>query len=1216
MNYTNLIGLESQISYERAAHVCDIKLLVKINFTSVIQVVCSSYNVLLTTHNFENVEIILATDFLGLLTEQGRANVITHLRFQLDEIYDINLDDDFWVSHEQAFLDFTLLAVNETILHESTQLSVTMNVKMLSTFNEHANVAIYMAQIVWEQGVVINRLESNEYEATPETMELTCPICLEPYVQGAIGTATPCKHMFHKRCLFRQDLLDTKVREVAGNLSRERVAESTAGDATASTSRMHIHYALLRQLTPSRDRWTLKVRLNRMWITKNFTTKEIWGQDMLLIDENDEQIHASVPRDIIPQFDDILKEGDIIHLTKFNVSKSNGTYRPIDGEYKIYFKNDTIVNGSTIKFTIWDEMLDEIPIDLSQLPSIPVILIVTSTIVDMFKGTATMTTFERESKALISQSVQELIDLENEDNGHDLIEQKLQNFSLKQKNGDAGSVEISVSDYYEKSGMTLSYSAEFSCINAGKPKRRIYLRLEICDLVSLQRENSAMFPQFGATSETLSKAATSVMFRIGTDAHLYDDPDDVNIAPLLDSRYESEKCEALKRLLALIAQGFDVSKFFPQVVKNVASHSLEVKKLVYLYLLHYAEKHGDDGNRHQAGYVLQQLTKPNDSDHDSIERGGLWTHELDAGTSRAPLDVDPALAGGCRSRLEASIYQAEGLRVPTGPTTDMVDKNSTEKSKKRTKQWEIARKASEERVISYGDMQGHIWEPGGSNFSQPGIPNIVPYVDSYWIEFLVRSFNFVHSFWQEMEASSSMEVNRFLGNLNNATSRVFGKVFCFTCRVIGYGKYCGRICNRHILGVGLLKLWLVAIGVTCSQKMSPVMEVEIKCPFCESEFVEEIGSNNKIENGEIVVGSDQMPYVYGRPNEALLSINCFQKDLSDPNPLVRAWALRAMAGIRIHDIAPIVLVAVGKCARDPSAYVRKCAANALPKLNDLHQEENANALEEIVCILLIDHSPGVVGAAAAAFNSVCPNSLLLIGRNFRRLCETLPDVEEWGQIVLIEILLRYIVARHGLMKESVMFSSRPKYEEANIDFHAVYNNGGASNMGTRSEDSNFCMLLSRCYIEGPDEYLSRASNLSTDAFGLNCKDSMCNKDNSDVKVLLQCTSPLLWSHNSAVVLAAAGVHWIMASMEDVKRIVRPLLFLLRSFNPSKYLVLCNIQVFAKAVPSLFAPHFEDFFISSSDSYPIKSLNLDILSTIATDSSIPSIFQEFQAFSSK
>ena len=86
---------------------------------------------------------------------------------------------------------------------------------------------------------------------------------------------------------------------------------------------------------------------------------------------------------------------------------------------------------------------------------------------------------------------------------------------------------------------------------------------------------------------------------------------------------------------------------------------------------------------------------------------------------------------------------------------------------------------------------------------------------------------------------------------------------------------------------------------------------------------------------------------FRRPNEALLSINCFQKDLGDPNPLVRAWALRTMAGIRLRDIAPIVLVAVGKCARDPSVYVRKCAANALPKLHDLCLEEITTEIEEV-----------------------------------------------------------------------------------------------------------------------------------------------------------------------------------------------------------------------------------------------------------------------------
>ncbi|KAM6580684.1 hypothetical protein CsatA_004458 [Cannabis sativa] len=447
-----------------------------------------------------------------------------------------------------------------------------------------------------------------------------------------------------------------------------------------------------------------------------------------------------------------------------------------------------------------------------------------------------------------------------------------------------------------------------------------------------------MFPQFGATAETLSKASTMV-FRIGTDAHLYDDPEDVNIPPLLDSKFDSEKCEALKRLLALIAQGFDVSNFFPQVVKNVASQCLEVKKLVYLYLLHYAEK---------------------------------------------------------------------------------------------------------------------------------------------------------------------------------------------------------------------------------------------------------------------------------RPNEALLSINYFQKDLGDPNPLVRAWALRTMAGIRLHLIAPIVLVAVGKCARDPSVYVRKCAANALPKLHDLCLEENTVTIEEIVGILLNDHSPSVVGAAAAAFASVCPNNLPLAGRNFQRLCEILPDVEEWGQIILIGVLLRYVIARHGLVKESVMFSlhhsENCKSENGSLESEMKF---------PLAEDSNYeselAYMISHCYIEGPDKYLSRLSDMNKDFSEIRWQCVTSVRSNEDVKLLLQCTAPLLWSHNSAVLLAAAGVHWIMASREDVKRIVKPLLFVLRSSIASNYVVLCNIRVFAKAIPSLFAPYFEDFFLCSSDSYHIKALKLDILASIATDSSISQIYKEFQDY---
>jgi len=348
-------------------------------------------------------------------------------------------------------------------------------------------------------------------------------------------------------------------------------------------------------------------------------------------------------------------------------------------------------------------------------------------------------------------------------------------------------------------------------------------------------------------------------------------------------------------------------------------------------------------------------------------------------------------------------------------------------------------------------------------------------------------------------------------------------------------------------------------------------------------------------------------YADKRQNEALLSINIFQKDLSDINPLVRAWALRTMAGIRLHVVAPLVLVAIKKCARDPSAYVRKCAAYALCKLCDLLPDEST-ALEEIVDILFNDNSPGVVGAAAVAFKSVCPSCLELVSKHFRRLCETLPDIEEWTQIVLIEILLRYVIARHGLVKDSLLFASDlPTETQGVTDSDAVASVPiQPDSISNGVSDTISSIMLFRHYIEqcsGP-----------SDREGNNLKfSSVTTNSNDDVAILLKCTSPLLWSRNSGVVLAAASVHWIMAPIGDVKRIVGPILFTLRSSPDAAYVMLGNILVFAKTMPSLFAPFYEDFFVNASDPYQTRALKLEILTSIATEQSIPAIFEEFQDY---
>ena len=103
-----------------------------------------------------------------------------------------------------------------------------------------------------------------------------------------------------------------------------------------------------------------------------------------------------------------------------------------------------------------------------------------------------------------------------------------------------------------------------------------------------------------------------------------------------------------------------------------------------------------------------------------------------------------------------------------------------------------------------------------------------------------------------------------------------------------------------------------------------------------------------------------------KADEALLSINSFQKDLAHQNPRVRALALRVMSSIRVQVIVPVVILAVRKCAVDPSPYVRKAAAHAIPKVFRLDPKRK-DELTEIIETMLRDSTPFVLSSAVAAF---------------------------------------------------------------------------------------------------------------------------------------------------------------------------------------------------------------------------------------------------------
>ncbi|KAJ3565307.1 hypothetical protein NPX13_g7554 [Xylaria arbuscula] len=62
---------------------------------------------------------------------------------------------------------------------------------------------------------------------------------------------------------------------------------------------------------------------------------------------------------------------------------------------------------------------------------------------------------------------------------------------------------------------------------------------------------------------------------------------------LLDSRNDREILEGLRRVIAMMYRQQRTLPFFSSVVKNVASPNIEIKKLVYIYLIHHAEQEPD-----------------------------------------------------------------------------------------------------------------------------------------------------------------------------------------------------------------------------------------------------------------------------------------------------------------------------------------------------------------------------------------------------------------------------------------------------------------------------------------------------------------------------------------------------------------------------------------------------------------------------------------------
>lgn len=343
------------------------------------------------------------------------------------------------------------------------------------------------------------------------------------------------------------------------------------------------------------------------------------------------------------------------------------------------------------------------------------------------------------------------------------------------------------------------------------------------------------------------------------------------------------------------------------------------------------------------------------------------------------------------------------------------------------------------------------------------------------------------------------------------------------------------------------------------------------------------------------------------PDLALLSVSSFQRSLKDPNPLIRGSALRVLSSIRVQVIAPLILSAIKESSHDMSPYVRKTAALSIPKLIDLDAGLRDEAIS-LIETLLKDRTSHVLGSVIASFTQVCPERLDLLHVHYRKFVSLLPDFDEWGQVVLIEVLTRYARTQF-LDPYKCAIEKETEAQNAN-------QNGKTVVPKQKNEDDE----------DDEEEEEDEEDEMDVD-------EATELELNLDLRMLLKNCRPLLQSRNSAVVFAVLQLHLaLFLPKEQIKShlyrdvflnewitpCIKPLIRLTASSSSQKeiqQLVLSSIVSLTSRpdMAKFFEPHLKSFFVKSRDSIHVKLLKLQVLTNLSTSSNIALILREFQAY---
>ncbi|KAB1264760.1 AP-2 complex subunit beta [Camelus dromedarius] len=315
-----------------------------------------------------------------------------------------------------------------------------------------------------------------------------------------------------------------------------------------------------------------------------------------------------------------------------------------------------------------------------------------------------------------------------------------------------------------------------------------------------------------------------------------------------------------------------------------------------------------------------------------------------------------------------------------------------------------------------------------------------------------------------------------------------------------------------------------------------------------------------------------MNYAKSQPDMAIMAVNSFVKDCEDPNPLIRALAVRTMGCIRVDKITEYLCEPLRKCLKDEDPYVRKTAAVCVAKLHDINAQmvEDQGFLDSLRD-LIADSNPmyySMVGKAQAL------------------------EPARFGLYLLLSQVVANAVAALSEISESHPNSNLLDLNPQNIN--------------------KLLTALNECTEWGQ-------------IFILDCLSNYNPKDDREAQSICERVTPRLSHANSAVVLSAVKV--LMKFLELLpkdsdyynmllKKLAPPLVTLLSGEPEVQYVALRNINLIVQKRPEILKQEIKVFFVKYNDPIYVKLEKLDIMIRLASQANIAQVLAELKEYATE